>query len=118
MTVRRYRTVVTHGFVVDEKGRKMSKSLGNGVDPRVVIEGGKDKKREPAYGTDLLRAWVASSGYTGDVSIGPEILKLTFEQLRRVRNTGRFLLGNLHDFDATRDSVRRPIPSLVMAVSL
>lgn len=56
-----YHCVVTHGFVVDGNGHKMSKSLKNGVDPRVVIEGGKNLKREPAYGTDLLRTWVASS---------------------------------------------------------
>jgi hypothetical protein len=58
-----YRAVITHGFVVDANGRKMSKSLKNGVDPRVVIEGGKNQNQQPPYGTDLLRTWVASSTY-------------------------------------------------------
>ncbi|GAA5999326.1 isoleucine--tRNA ligase ISM1 [Rhodotorula paludigena] len=90
-----YRDVVTHGMVLDDKGRKMSKSLGNIVSPSVVIQGGKDKKREPAYGTDLLRVWVASVDSTRDVLIGPGILAQTFEGLRKIRNTARFLLGNL-----------------------
>ncbi|GAA5835693.1 hypothetical protein JCM9279_004619 [Rhodotorula babjevae] len=92
-----YRDVVTHGMVLDDKGRKMSKSLGNIVSPSVVIQGGKDKKREPAYGTDLLRVWVASVDSSRDVLIGPGILAQTFEGLRKIRNTARFLLGNLGD---------------------
>ncbi|BGP46250.1 isoleucine-tRNA ligase [Rhodotorula kratochvilovae] len=90
-----YRDVVTHGMVLDDKGRKMSKSLGNILSPSVVIQGGKDKKRDPAYGTDLLRVWVASVDSSRDVLIGPGILAQTFEGLRKIRNTARFLLGNL-----------------------
>jgi isoleucyl-tRNA synthetase len=93
-----YKTVLTHGFVLDEKGFKMSKSLGNIVDPLQLIEGGKNKKLEPAYGADVLRLWVASVDYSGDVSIGPNIMKQTFESYRKLRNTARYLIGNLADF--------------------
>jgi isoleucyl-tRNA synthetase len=93
-----YKTVLTHGFVLDEKGFKMSKSLGNVINPMEVIEGGNNKKLEPAYGADVLRLWVASVDYSGDVSIGPNIIKQTFESYRKLRNTARFLIGNLADF--------------------
>lgn len=93
-----YKAVLTHGFVLDEKGFKMSKSLGNVVDPLQVIEGGNNKKLEPAYGADVLRLWVASVDYSGDVSIGPNIIKQTFEGYRKLRNTARYLIGNLDDF--------------------
>ncbi|KAM0753694.1 isoleucyl-tRNA synthetase [Meredithblackwellia eburnea MCA 4105] len=91
-----YGTVITHGMVLDEKGRKMSKSLGNVLSPLTIIHGGKNLKKEPAYGVDLLRFWVASVDYTRDVPIGPSILSQTFEGLRKIRNTARFLLGNLN----------------------
>ena len=65
-----YKTVLTHGFVLDENGRKMSKSLGNVVDPAVIIEGGNNKKKEPPYGADVLRLWVSSVDYSSDVPIG------------------------------------------------
>jgi hypothetical protein len=61
--------VLTHGFVLDERGNKMSKSLGNVVDPRSVISGGKDERKEPAYGADVLRLWVASVDYSTDVMV-------------------------------------------------
>ena len=93
-----YKTVLTHGFVLDEKGFKMSKSLGNVIDPLQVIEGGNNKKLEPAYGADVLRLWVASVDYSGDVNIGPNIVKQTFESYRKLRNTARYLIGNLADF--------------------
>ena len=93
-----YKTVLTHGFVLDEKGFKMSKSLGNVIDPLQVIEGGTNKKLEPAYGADVLRLWVASVDYSGDVNIGPNIIKQTFESYRKLRNTARYLIGNLADF--------------------
>ena len=93
-----YKTVLTHGFVLDEKGFKMSKSLGNVVDPMKVIEGGNNKKKEPAYGADVLRLWVANSDYSGDICIGDNIIKQTFEIYRKLRNTARYLLGNLADF--------------------
>ncbi|PNW39403.1 UNVERIFIED_CONTAM: isoleucine--tRNA ligase, partial [Euhalothece sp. KZN 001] len=94
-----YKTVLTHGFVLDEKGYKMSKSMGNVVDPAVIIEGGKNQKQEPAYGADILRLWASSVDYSADVPIGQGILKQLADAYRKIRNTVRFLLGNLHDFD-------------------
>jgi isoleucyl-tRNA synthetase len=94
-----YQRVLTHGFVLDEKGRKMSKSLGNVVDPAVLVEGGKNEKQEPAYGADVLRLWVSSVDYSADVPLGPGIVKQLADVYRKVRNTARYLLGNLHDFD-------------------
>jgi isoleucyl-tRNA synthetase len=93
-----YKAVLTHGFVLDEKGLKMSKSIGNIVDPMKLIEGGNDKKKEPAYGADVLRLWVANSDYSGDVCIGDGIIKQTFESYRKLRNTARYMIGNLDDF--------------------
>jgi len=84
-----YRNVVTHGFTLDEKGMKMSKSLGNTIGPADIIK---------QYGADILRLWVAQSDYTADQRIGPEILKGTADSYRRLRNTMRFLLGSLADF--------------------
>ncbi|KAF7837821.1 isoleucine--tRNA ligase, chloroplastic/mitochondrial [Senna tora] len=95
-----YSSVVTHGFALDEKGLKMSKSLGNVVDPRIVIEGGKNQKEAPAYGADVLRLWVSSVDYTGDVMIGPQILRQMSEIYRKLRGTLRYLLANLHDWKA------------------
>ncbi|MBM9596399.1 isoleucine--tRNA ligase [Roseitranquillus sediminis] len=89
-----YRGVLTHGFTLDEKGMKMSKSLGNTILPEEVVK---------QYGADILRLWVAQSDYTADQRIGPEILKGTADSYRRLRNTMRFLLGNLAGFgDAER----------------
>ena len=84
-----YRGVLTHGFALDEKGMKMSKSLGNTVAPEQVIK---------QYGADILRLWVAQSDYTADLRIGPEILKNTADAYRRLRNTLRFMLGSLANF--------------------
>ncbi|MEW5304207.1 MAG: hypothetical protein WDW36_006833 [Sanguina aurantia] len=100
-----YKQVLTHGFVLDERGLKMSKSLGNTVDPRVVMEGGKDEKVQPAYGADVLRLWVASVDYTADVMIGNGILKQTSEMARKLRGTLRFLLGNLNDYSPATQAV-------------
>jgi len=86
-----YRGVLTHGFTLDEKGMKMSKSVGNTVAPQEVID---------RYGADILRLWVAQADYTADLRIGPEILKGVADSYRRLRNTMRFLLGSLAD--ATR----------------
>ena len=91
-----YRNVLTHGFVVDEKGRKMSKSLGNGVDPLKVVQ---------ELGADILRLWVSSVDYKNDVAASPRIMKQMSEAYRKIRNTLRFLLSNLNDFDPTKDKV-------------
>jgi isoleucyl-tRNA synthetase len=88
-----YREVYTHGFVVDGEGRKMSKSLGNIISPEEVIS---------QYGAEILRLWALSSEVFGDVRISPEILSHLVDQYRRIRNTFRFILGNLYDFDPTR----------------
>ncbi|MEY8830353.1 isoleucine--tRNA ligase [Sedimentitalea sp. XS_ASV28] len=85
-----YRNVVTHGFTLDEKGIKMSKSLGNTIVPEEVVR---------QYGADILRLWVAQTDYTADQRIGPEILKGVADSYRRLRNTLRFMLGSLGDFD-------------------
>jgi len=100
-----YKAVLTHGFVLDEKGFKMSKSLGNVMDPLTIIQGGNNKKKEPAYGADVLRLWVASVDYSGDVCIGNNILQQTFESYRKLRNTLRYLLGNLNDYDFSQHQV-------------
>jgi len=91
-----YKTVLTHGFVVDENGRKMSKSVGNVVDPDDVIK---------QYGADVLRLWVASVNYTDDIPIGKGALAQLSDVYRKLRNTARFLLGNLNDFDPSKDAV-------------
>ncbi len=91
-----YKTVVTHGWVVDGKGRKMSKSLGNGIDPSEVVN---------KYGADILRLWVASSDYHADIRISPAILKQLSEAYRKIRNTARFMLGNISDFNPDTDMV-------------
>eukprot|EP00891_Asterochloris_glomerata_P006431 jgi/Astpho2/6431/fgenesh1_pm.00094_%23_1_t len=100
-----YKQVLTHGFLLDEKGLKMSKSIGNTVDPRIVVEGGKDQKAEPPYGADVLRLWVASVDYTQDVVIGGRILTQVSDVYRKLRFTVRYLLGNLHDFDPAQHEV-------------
>jgi isoleucyl-tRNA synthetase len=89
-----YEGVLTHGFTVDEHGRKMSKSLGNGIDPQQVFS---------TLGADVLRLWVAATDYRAEMSGSTEILKRISESYRRMRNTVRFLLGNLHNFEPTRD---------------
>ncbi|AQS58345.1 isoleucine--tRNA ligase [Desulforamulus ferrireducens] len=91
-----YKAVLTHGFLVDEKGRKMSKSLGNVVDPLKVIN---------QMGADILRLWVSSADYRSDLSVSPNIIKQMTESYRKIRNTARFLLGNLYDFDPSKDKV-------------
>jgi isoleucyl-tRNA synthetase len=98
-----YRGVLTHGFTLDEKGMKMSKSLGNTVAPVAVIK---------EYGADILRLWVAQSDYTIDLRIGPEILKGTADSYRRLRNTMRFVLGNLHGFTEGERVAAAEMPEL------
>ena len=100
-----FKKVLTHGFALDENGRKMSKSLGNIIDPLVIINGGSNKKLDPAYGADVLRLWVSSVDYSADVPIGSNILKQISDVYRKVRNTSRYLLGNIYDFDYKNDAI-------------
>ena len=98
-----YRGVLTHGFTLDEKGNKMSKSLGNTIVPDEVVK---------QYGADILRLWVAQTDYTGDQRIGPEILKGVADSYRRLRNTFRFILGNLHGFTEDERVAPADMPEL------
>jgi isoleucyl-tRNA synthetase len=91
-----YNALLTHGFVVDGKGYKMSKSKGNVVAPQKVMD---------SYGADILRLWVASTDYSGELTISDEILKRVADSYRKIRNTLRFLLANVEDFDAATQSV-------------
>ncbi len=100
-----YKKVLTHGFALDENGRKMSKSLGNVVDPNIIINGGPNQKIQPAYGADVLRLWVSSVDYSVDVPIGSNILKQLSDVYRKVRNTARYLLGNIHDYDPMLEKI-------------
>jgi isoleucyl-tRNA synthetase len=89
-----YRAVLTHGFVVDAEGKKMSKSAGNVISPQEIMD---------RYGAEILRIWTASEDYTTDIRISAEIIQRLVEAYRRIRNTARFILGNLGDFDPDRD---------------
>ena len=99
-----YKAVLTHGWVVDGKGRVMHKSLGNGIDPQDVIK---------QYGADVLRLWVASSDYHADIRISPDILKQLSEAYRKIRNTARYILGNISDFNPDTDMAE---PSEFMSI--
>lgn len=99
-----YKTVLTHGFTVDEKGRKMSKSLGNVIMPEKIIN---------SLGADILRLWVAATDYKAEIVFSDEILQRTSEAYRRIRNTMRFLLANLHDFDVTQNLI---LPSELLSL--
>lgn len=100
-----YKTLVVHGFAVAEKGEKMSKSVGNVVDPDVIINGGEDREKNPPYGADVLRWWVAESNVYSEVQIGPTALNSAKDNINKLRNTLRFLLGNLHGFDPRTQAV-------------
>jgi isoleucyl-tRNA synthetase len=91
-----YKAVLTHGFVNDEEGHKMSKSMGNVVDPQDMIK---------QFGADVLRLWVVSSDYRNDVAVSKGIMNQLADAYRKIRNTFRFMLGNLYDFDPGRDAV-------------
>jgi isoleucyl-tRNA synthetase len=91
-----YREVLTHGFILDEHGRAMSKSVGNVVAPEEIIK---------TYGADILRLWVTTQDYSEDLRIGDNVIKQTADAYRKIRNTFRFLLGNLSDFDYEKDAV-------------
>jgi isoleucyl-tRNA synthetase len=98
-----YDEVLTHGFTVDAQGRKMSKSLGNGIEPQDVMK---------TYGADILRLWIVSADYRNEMALSDEILKRVSDAYRRIRNTARFLLGNLSGFDPAEHlvSVRDSLP--------
>jgi isoleucyl-tRNA synthetase len=98
-----FETVLTHGFILDEQGRKMSKSLGNGTEPQDVVD---------SMGADILRLWVACSDYSEDLRIGPEILKTQIDTYRRFRNTLRYLLGALDGFDEAERVPVHDMPQL------
>jgi len=98
-----YKAVITHGFALDEKGQKMSKSLGNTVSPQDVTK---------QYGADILRLWVALSDYSVDLRIGPEILKSAADSYRRLRNTMRYLLGALNGWDESTRVAPEEMPEL------
>jgi isoleucyl-tRNA synthetase len=91
-----YKTVLTHGFILDDEGKAMHKSAGNAIPPQDIID---------EYGADILRLWVASEDYRTDIKVSFDLLKQVSESYRRIRNTARFLLGNLSDFDPTVDTV-------------
>ena len=98
-----YRGVLTHGFTLDEKGMKMAKSLSNTVAPEKIVK---------QYGADILRLWVAQADYSSDLRIGPEILKGVTDSYRRIRNTFRFILGNLSDFSESERVPFEQMPEL------
>ncbi|XP_058131216.1 isoleucine--tRNA ligase, mitochondrial [Dasypus novemcinctus] len=100
-----YKAVIVHGFTLGEKGEKMSKSDGNVVNPDVVINGGQDQSKEPPYGADVLRWWVAESNVYTEVTIGPSALNAAREDINKLRNTLRFLLGNVTGFNPKTDSI-------------
>jgi isoleucyl-tRNA synthetase len=91
-----FKSVLTHGFVVDGAGRKMSKSLGNVISPQEIIKN---------YGADILRLWAAFSDYNDDIRISPQILARLIEAYRKIRNTARFMLGNIYDFNYDKDNI-------------
>jgi isoleucyl-tRNA synthetase len=97
-----YKGVLTHGFTVDDKGRKMSKSVGNVVEPKKVMS---------TLGADVMRLWIAATDYANEMSVSDEILKRISESYRRMRNTVRFLLGNLAGFDPAGDAL--PVEQMV-----
>src|SRR5205807_6227019 len=97
-----YRSLLTHGFVIDMEGRKMSKSKGTGMAPQEV---------SGTLGAEILRLWVASTDYSGELAISDEILKRVVESYRRIRNTLRFLLANTSDFDPAQHAV--PVAEMV-----
>jgi isoleucyl-tRNA synthetase len=122
-----FKQLVTHGFVLDENGDKMSKSLGNVISPDTIINGGQLAKHEnnsgnkciswPAYGVDVLRLWVASTDFSRDVIIGPTSIGQNSDFLRKIRNTIRFILGNLYDYDADFEASAIPDDEVLKKLS-
>ncbi|KAI3631654.1 hypothetical protein MIR68_010127 [Amoeboaphelidium protococcarum] len=108
-----FKTLISHGFLLDEKGRKQSKSLGNVINPSYITDSGVSSGNKPnlALGVDVLRLWVASADYTNDVSIGQKVIKQTADLGRKYRNTLRFMLSNMYDFSLERVL---PDPQLIL----
>ena len=98
-----YKSVLTHGFVIDENGKKMSKSLGNVISPKDIIN---------KYGADILRIWVASSNFNEDIKISFENIKRQSESYRKIRNTLRFLIGNLNGLNVDENIEYRVLPEI------
>ena len=124
-----FKNLITHGFVVDTNGRKMSKSLGNVVSPQKLVSGDcseKKKKKKSKkvtigidgdpVGADVLRVWAATSSYTKDVAIGDLQIQKASDSLRKIRNVARFLLGNTHDFHGRSDVKLRPLDRYVLSL--
>lgn len=97
-----YKAVLTHGFVVDEKGHKVSKSIGNGEDAVTLMN---------KYGADTMRLWVITSDYRGDLRFGPSIMNTVNDSYKKIRNTIRFMMGNLHDYDSSKEVAYEMLPS-------
>ncbi|WP_343183641.1 isoleucine--tRNA ligase [Buchnera aphidicola] len=93
-----YKQVITHGFTIDKNGKKMSKSIGNTISPNEIIK---------KFGADILRLWVASSNYSKDISISEKILKQNIDSYRKIRNTARFFLGNIYDFNPKKNFIKK-----------
>ena len=97
---------------MDERGLEISKSLGNIIDPEVVIEGGKNQKEVPSYGADVLRLWVSSVDYSSDVMIGPQIIKQMSDIYKKLCGTLRYLLSNLHDWKLENSIIYKDLPMI------
>ncbi|KAJ7039834.1 tRNA synthetases class I-domain-containing protein [Mycena alexandri] len=110
-----YATLITHGMVLDEKGNKMSKSLGNVTSPMTVVNGGPNLKKEPMYGADVLRFWVGTVDYWNDTYLGPVVLAQAAEGVRKIRNSARFILGNVGEVE-TRAQIQR-VPQSEMGLA-
>ncbi|KAJ6631136.1 tRNA synthetases class I-domain-containing protein [Mycena sp. CBHHK59/15] len=101
-----YAALITHGMVLDQTGKKMSKSLGNVTSPMTVVNGGTDTKKEPVYGADVLRFWAGTVDYWNDTLLGPAVLNQAAEAVRKIRNTARFILGNIGTVETRAQTTR------------
>ncbi|KAJ7695476.1 tRNA synthetases class I-domain-containing protein [Mycena rosella] len=110
-----YATLITHGMVLDQTGKKMSKSLGNVTSPMTVVSGGPNPKTEPVYGADILRFWVGTVDYWNDTYLGPVVLAQAAEAVRKIRNTARFILGNVGSVETRARMERVPREGLSLA---
>ncbi|PPQ69799.1 hypothetical protein CVT24_003075 [Panaeolus cyanescens] len=110
-----YAGLITHGMVLDEKGKKMSKSLGNIISPMSIITGTPTNKKDAAYGINVLRMWAASVDYWKDMSIGPTVISQAVESLRKLRNSARFCLGNMGDAETMKNMERVPKSKMGLA---